>query len=217
MSSPSSSSSSWLWSPSTSASSSSSPESIRSNRRRNRSSEEEYAGPLQYETPASSVPPGSTPQPRRLKRSGGSSDKNQKSSQVHSLTVEDYRIAGPIYLPIPVRYNGLVDQRYQRAWDAGLESDVRQILHSRNVFRSAVNLEKRGTVHVQAAPRSADYIFIEVTEPSESAQWLSAANEILTSCRNRGLSGLNVEIADPRGLAPRISATISSTLSIVCD
>src|SRR5271155_872928 len=187
------SSSSASWSPSSSS------ESPRSNRRRNRSSEEEYAGPLQYETPATSVSPESTPQ-KRLKRSGGSSDQNQKPSQVHSLTVEDYRIAGPIYMPIPVRCYGLVDQRYRRAWDAGLESDVHQILHSRNIFRSAINLEKRGTVHIQAALRSADYIFIEVTEPSESAQWLSAANEILASCRHRGLDGLNVEIADPRGL-----------------
>jgi hypothetical protein len=111
----------------------------------------------------------------------------------------------------------LVDQRYQRAWDASLKSDVHQILHSRHIFRSAVNLEKRGTVYVQAALRSADYIFIEVTEPSESTQWLSAANEILASCRHRGLDDLNVEIADPRGLALRISAIISSTLSIVCE
>src|SRR5271170_6690266 len=88
--------------PSSSPSSSSSPESPRSNRRRNRSNEEEYAGPLQYETPARSVSPESTPQPKRLKRSSGSSDENQKSSQVHSLTVEDYRIAGPIYMPIPI-------------------------------------------------------------------------------------------------------------------
>jgi hypothetical protein len=154
--------------------------------------------------------------PEPLNRNGDSSDKNHMSSQVHSLTVEEYRIAGPVCLSIPVRYNGLVGQRYRDAWEDGLKSDVHQILHNRNI-RAAVNLDKRRTEHIQVVPRSADYIFIEVTEPSEIAQWLSAANEILTSCRNRGLSGLNVEIADPRGLAPRISATISSTLSIVCD
>jgi hypothetical protein len=136
------------------------------------------------------------------------------SSQVPSLTVEEYRIAGPICLSIPVRYNGLVGQRYRDAWEAGLKSEVHQILHNRNI-RAAINLDKRRTEHIQAAPRSADYIFIEVTEPSDCAQWLDAANEILESCRHRGLNDLNVEIADPRGLAPRISATISSTLPIV--
>ena len=139
------------------------------------------------------------------------------SSQVHSLTVEEYRIAGPVCLSIPVRYIGRVSQRYRDAWEAGLESEVHQILHDRNI-RAAVNLDKRRTEHIQAVPRSAEYIFIEVievTEPSDRAQWLDAANEILESCRYKGLNGLNVEIADPRGLAPRISATISSTLPIV--
>jgi len=105
-----------------------------------------------YETLASSVLPNSPPhsppqpelsirngsssdksqkssQPEHSNRNGGSLDENQMSSQVHSLTVEEYRIAGPIYLPIPVRSDGLVGQRYRDAWEASLKSDVHQILH----------------------------------------------------------------------------------------
>jgi hypothetical protein len=137
------------------------------------------------------------------------------SSQVHSLTIEEYRLAGPIHLPIPVRYHGSVGQRYLDAWENGLKSDVHQILENRHIFLSTVNLERRKTEHVQAGPRTADYIFVLINQPLQSAQWLVAANEILELCRRKGLDGLNVEIADPRGLAPRISATISPTLPIV--
>jgi hypothetical protein len=154
-------------------------------------------------------------QPEHSNRNGGSSDENQMSSQVHSLTIEEYRIAGPIYLPIPVRCYGSAGQRYLDAWEAGLKSDVHQILENRHIFLPAVNLEKRTTEHVQAGPRTADYIFVQISQPLQSAQWLLAANEILELCRRKGLDGLNVEIADPRGLAPRISATISPTLPIV--
>ena len=154
-------------------------------------------------------------QPEHSKGNGGTSDENHMSSQVHSITVEEHRISGPVYLPIPVRYNGLVGQRYRDAWDAGLESDIRQILRHHNILRAVINLDKRRTEHIQAAPQSADYIFIQVTEPSEGGEWLHAVNEILDSCRQRGLNGLNVEIADPRGLVPKISATISPTSPIV--
>ena len=126
-------------------------------------------------------------QPEHSNVNGGTSDENHMSSQLeHSITVEEYRISGPVYLPIPVRYNGLVGQRYRDAWDAGLESDIRQILRHHNILRAAINLDKRRTEHIQAAPQSADYIFIEVTEPSEGGEWLHAVNEILDSCRQRG-------------------------------
>jgi hypothetical protein len=160
-------------------------------------------------------PPQSPPQPEHSNRNGGSSDENQKPSQIHSLTIEEYRISGPIYLPIPVRHHGSVGQRYLDAWEAGLKSDVHQILENHHIFLSAVNPEKRATEHVRPGPRTADYIFVRITQDFGGAQWLLAANEILELCRRKGLDGLNVEIADPRGLAPRISATISPTLPIV--
>jgi hypothetical protein len=226
------------------SSSSPQPKTPRSSGWLKRIGEEEYVGllphlasPASPESPPKSLPksyPESPPQLERSKRNGGTSDENQMSSQpehskrnggtsdesqmssqVHSITVEEYRISGPVYLPIPVRYNGLAGQRYRDAWDAGLESDIRQILRNHNILRAVANLDRRRTEHIQAAPRSADYIFIEVAEPSEGGEWLRAVNEILDSCRHRGLDGLNVEIADPRGLVPRISATISSTLPIV--
>jgi hypothetical protein len=181
-------------------------------RRHNRSSEAEYAGPLQPPTP-----PSSTRQAKRRKRSSGSSDPHPQALQFHPLIVEDYRIAGPVYLPLPVRRGGGVAQRYQSGWDAGLKSEVYQILSDRNFSRPVVNLEKHRTERKQASPRSAEYIFIEDTEPSNHAQWPLAANLILELCRHKGLDGLNVEIADPCGLIPKISAAISPTLSIVCD
>jgi hypothetical protein len=118
---------------------------------------------------------------------------------------------------LPVRRGGGVAQRYQSAWDAGLESEVYQILFDRNFSRPVVNLERHRTERKQASPRSAEYIFIEDTELSDHAQWPIAANLILELCRHKGLDGLNVEIANPCGLIPNISATISPTLSIICD
>jgi hypothetical protein len=156
-------------------------------------------------------------QPEHSSENGSTSDENQMPSQTHSLTIEEYRISGPIYLPIPVEWDGSVGQRYLDAWEAGLESDVHQILENRHIFLSAVNLEKRTTKHVRAGPRTADYIFVQITQPFRSGQWLLAANEILELCRRKGLDGLNIEIADLRGLAPRISTIISPILPIVCE
>jgi hypothetical protein len=59
------------------------------------------------------------------------------------------------------------------------------------------------------------YIFIEIMGSLDRRlEWSIAANSILELCRDKGLD-LNVEIADPCGLMPKISATISPTLSIV--
>ena len=187
-------------------------------RKRNTSTEEEYAGPLQLPTPisASSLSSLSVQQPKRLKRTRCCSDeaKTASTTQTHSLTVEDYRITGPVYLPIPVT-RFAIDQKYVAAWDAGLKSEVIQILIDHKIAPSIVNLVRCRTKRGQASPPSADYIFIEMTKPSRTDNWLVVANAILESCRQKGFGDLNVEIADARGLIPRVSAVIPSTLPIV--
>jgi hypothetical protein len=188
------------------------PQTPQSHHRQNRSGEAEYAGPLQPETPPSSV---SNSTAKRLKRSGGSSDSDQTALGSHQLVVEDYRVAGPVYLPLPVMRGYGVAERYQSAWNAGLKSEVHRILSRHHISQSFVNLQKHITERSHAEPRSAVYIFIEDKELSNHAEWRFAARSILELCRQRGLDDLNVEIADPRELVPKISATISPTLSIV--
>ena len=110
-----------------------------------------------------------------------------------------------------------IDQKYAAAWEAGLKSKVIQILMDQKIAPSRINLVRCRTKRGQASPPSADYIFIEMTQPSRTDNWLVAANAILGSCRQEGFDDLNVEIADARGLIPRESAVIPSTLSIVRD
>ena len=189
-------------------------------RKHNTSTEEEYAGPLQLPTPTSafSLSSPSVQQPKRLKRTRSCSDETKTASttQAHSLTVEDYRVTGPVYLPIPVaRFT--VDQKYVAAWDTSLKSEVIQILIEHKIAPASINLVRCRTKRGHASPQSADYIFIQMAQPSKTDNWLVAANAILESCRQKGIDDLNVEIADARGLIPRVSAVIPSTLSIVRD
>jgi hypothetical protein len=181
-----------------------------SRRRQNRSTEAEYAGPL---TPPSS--PESTRTAKRVKRSGGSSHSDETAPRSRQLAIEDFRVAGPIYLPLPVRISGGVAERYQKAWDEGLETEVYRILSDHHFSRPVVNLWKLGTERRHASPRSAVYIYIEDVQVQGRAQWPIAAKLILELCHRKGLDDLNVEIVDPRGLTPKMSATISPTLSIV--
>jgi hypothetical protein len=185
---------------------------LQSSRWENRSTEAEYAGP-QTQTPPSSSE--STRAAKRVKRSGGSSDSGETAPQPRQLVIEDYRVAGPIYLPLPVRRSGGGAERHQKAWAAGLENEVHEILSDHHFSQPVVNLQKLRTERSRASPRSAVYIYIKDMKLQDRAQWPIAANLILELCRRKGLDDLNVEIADPHGLAQKISATISPTLSIV--
>ena len=178
----------------------------------NRSSEAAYAGPAHLVTP-----PGShSPESVRSKRSDGSS--SSSSSKTHQFTIEDFRITGPIYLPVPVQFLTSADDVYTEAWAAGLESEVYQILSSHNIKHAVANLYKRETRHTGAIIRSADYIFVETTKLQDvDDQWLNAAVAILELCHSKGFNDLNVEIAEERGLIPKITATIQPTLNIVSD
>jgi hypothetical protein len=191
----------------------SSPRIPQSPRHQNRSAEAEYAGPLQTQMPPSS--PESTRTAKRVKRSDNSSDSDEMAPRSRQLVVEDYRVAGPIYLPLPVRSNGGVPERHQKAWDAGLKTEVHRILSNHRLPRPVVNLENLRTERSYASPRSAVYIRIEDVELQDRTQWPIAAKSILELCRRRGLDDLNVEIVDPRRLSPKMSATISPTLPIV--
>lgn len=191
----------------------SSPRTPQKPRYRNRSAEAEYAGPLQTQTPPNS--PESTRTAKRIKRSGGSSDSDETAPRPRQLVVEDHRVAGPIYLPLPIRSNGGVPERHQKAWDTGLKTEVYRILSNHHLSRPVVNLENLRTERSYASPRSAVYVYIQDMEVQDRAQWPIAAKLILELCRRRGLNDLNVEIVDPRGLSPKMSATIPPTLPIV--
>ena len=64
---------------------------------------------------------------------------------------------------------------------------------------------------------TASFIVVEAVRHVLHEPWFQAADKILRRCYQLGLEDLNIEIADIRGLIPRVSRTVSSEEPIVKD
>ena len=194
-------------------------------RRRNRSLEEEYVPPMRFPTPPQSLQPGQ-PLAKRQRRIGNRTTEEDGQpltivlpfESQFDIVNEDFRTIGPVYLPLPVK-DAAAPQDIRKFWQTSLKSLVAGILNSHGIDSSKTYIVRRTSVNsFNLLVESATTIMVGADkDDAPGDQWYRAADSILKLCLELNLSGVNVEIADGRGLIRNVSKTVDPKHELVGD
>lgn len=165
--------------------------------RKQRSSEEAYAGPLD-----SPLSPNSTNLNKRQRRHQGPSEEQPSSDDI---IITDFRVGGPVLCRLPAYGMPLGrNSPLEQAWEASLANDVHQVLQRHHVLVSEAHALVRHSCRHERTKADTIFVLARRRHPSD-VSWYLAAVGIRHLCTSQGLPHVNVEIADPRGLQPVFS------------
>jgi hypothetical protein len=144
---------------------------------------------------------------RRRRINGVSAESGQAIIQLKDeIRNEDFRTGGPVLCQLPAFSVKIRSVAAEKAWPT-LQEIVRGILLQLKV--EVRTLELTGRQHpMDKDPPLQNTIFVLARKVEPTNKWLNACLEIRRFCASRGFGELNVEIADDRGLVPKVSCWV---------
>ncbi|MCJ1379323.1 hypothetical protein MMC17_002424 [Xylographa soralifera] len=184
--------------------------STRRRRRGDGSSEEAYAGPLQSSIPS----PPQTPAYKRVRRALTSSE--EMPVVEGDIKSYDFRCGGPVLCSLPASIMEVEESSLAAQLWPELEGAVESILKKRQVDYGTIMLRHRfWRYDIDNSRTDTATVFVSATKNGENDRWLELCQDLRRLFISRGLSSLNIEIADRRGLLETISGIVEPSQPIV--